>query len=367
MPPARKPPSRRTLAAKTKTPANVLGADIRELILGAREAVAQTVNAGLTTLYWQIGTRIRQDVLKEKRAEYGAEIVSALGRQLGAEFGRGFGERNLFRMVRFAEVFPDFKIVSALRTQLGWTHFRQIIAMDDPLKRDFYAEMCRIERWSTRTLAKKIQSMLFERTALSRKPDKLIRQELEALRAEDKLTPELVFRDPYILDFLGLKDTYAEKDIESAILREVESFILELGTGFAFVERQKRMQIDDRDYYLDLLFYHRKLRRLVAIELKMGDFEAGDKGQMELYLGWLKRYECEPGEAEPLGLILCAGKSEQHVELLELAKSGIHVAAYWTKLLPKKELERKLHEAVHRARARMLDRQLPEGDTARHD
>jgi len=209
--------------------------------------------------------------------------------------------------------------------------------------------------------------MLFERTALSKKPDKLIRQELEALRAEDRLTPDLVFRDPYLLDFLGLKDTYAEKDIEAAILREIESFILELGTGFAFVQRQKRMQIDDKDYYLDLLFYHRKLRRLVAIELKIGDFEAGDKGQMELYLNWLKRYECEPEEAEPLGLILCAGKSHEHVELLELARTGIHVASYWTKILPKKELERKLREAVRLARARLLGNRLREESEPHHD
>ena len=341
-------------ATKEIAPASALGNDIRELILAARESVAHTVNAGLTMLYWQIGDRIRREILKEKRAEYGAEIVSALGRQLEKEFGRGFGKRNLFRMIRFAEVFPDLKIVSALLTQLGWTHLLQIIAMDDPLKRDFYAELCRIEGWSTRTLAKKIQSMLFERTALSRKPDKLIRQELEALKTHDKLTPDLVFRDPYILDFLGLKNGYAEKDVEAAILREIELFILELGVGFAFVERQKRMQIDDKDYYLDLLFYHRKLRRLVAIELKIGDFEARDKGQMELYLNWLKRYECEPEEADPLGLILCAGKREEHVELLELAKTGIHVASYWTKMLPKKELERKLHEAVRLARARLL-------------
>ena len=177
--------------------------------------------------------------------------------------------------------------------------------------------------------------------------------ELKQLREEDKLTPDLVFRDPYLLDFLGLKDTYAEKDVEAAILREMEAFILELGVGFAFVARQKRMQIDDRDYYLDLLFYHRKLRRLVAIDLKIGDFEAADKGQMELYLNWLKRYECEPDEAAPIGMILCAGKSAEHVELLELEKSGIHVATYWTKVLPKKQLERKLHQAVLLARARL--------------
>ena len=195
--------------------------------------------------------------------------------------------------------------------------------------------------------------MLFERTALSRKPDKLIRQEIEQLREEDKVTPDLVFRDPYILDFLGLKDAYAEKDLETAILREMESFILELGASFCFVARQQRMQIDDRDYYLDLLFYHRKLRRLIAIDLKIGQFEAADKGQMELYLGWLKRYAVEPEEAAPLGMILCAGTSTEHIALLELQKSGIHVASYWTELLPKKELERKLHEAVRLARTRL--------------
>jgi predicted nuclease of restriction endonuclease-like (RecB) superfamily len=330
--------------------------DVRELILSARIQVAQTVNASLTMLYWHVGCRIRQDILKEKRAEYGAEIVAALGRQLEAEFGRGFGEKNLHRMVQFAEVFPDEQIVAALRRELGWTHFKSLIPISDPLKRDFYTEMCRIEGWTTRTLEKKIQSMLFERTAFSRKPAELAEMELKGLREEDKLTPDLVFRDPYFLDFLGLKDTFAEKDIEAAILREIEAFILELGNGFCFIARQKRMQIDARDYHLDLLFYHRKLRRLVAIDLKLGDFEAADKGQMELYLSWLKRHECEPEEAEPLGLILCAGKSEEHVELLELARSGIHVASYWTKVLPRKQLERKLHDAVRLARARIENR-----------
>ena len=346
-------PKPRTLAPKPAVPAAPLLADLRDLILTAREAVARTVNAGLTLLYWEIGARIRRDILQEKRAGYGDEILQSLSAKLEAEFGRGFGERNLARMVKFAEAFPDPNILTALRTKLGWTHFRQIIYLDDPLQRDFYAEMCRMENWSTRTLEQKIKSMLYERTAISKKPDKLIKQELAALRSEDKLTPDLVFRDPYILDFLGLKDTYAEKDVEAAILREVESFILELGIGFAFLERQKRMQIDAKDYYLDLLFYHRKLKRLVAIELKLGDFEAADKGQMELYLGWLKRHAVEPGEEAPLGMILCAGKNDEHVELLELASSGIHVATYWTQLLPKKQLERKLHQAVVRARQRL--------------
>jgi predicted nuclease of restriction endonuclease-like (RecB) superfamily len=345
-------PLQRATAASF-SPATALCDGIRSLILVARKSAAQTVNAQLVLLYWEIGKRIRREVMKDARAEYGERVIVSLSRRLERDFGRGFGARNLFRMVRFAEVFPNNRIVSALRTQLGWTHFRQIIALDDPLKRQFYAEMCRIERWSTRTLEKKIRSMLFERAALSRKPARLAAKELAALREEDRLTPDLVFRDPYILDFLGLKDAYAEKDLEAAILREIESFILELGVGFAFVERQKRLQIDDRDYYLDLLFYHRKLRRLVVIDLKIGDFEAGDKGQMELYLNWLKRYACEPGEDAPLGLILCAGKSQQHVELLELHRSGIHVASYWTEVLPREELERRLRDAVQVARSQM--------------
>jgi predicted nuclease of restriction endonuclease-like (RecB) superfamily len=327
--------------------------EVREMILAARERLARQVDSGLVTLCWSLGRRIRQGILQEKRAEYGEQIVSAVGRQLEAEFGRGFGKRNLFRMIRFAEAFPDFKIVSALMTQLGWTHFLHIIPMDDPLKRDFYAEMCRVERWSTRTLEKKIQSMLFERSALSRKPDKLIEQELTALRKEDKLTPDLVFRDPYLLDFLGLKDTYSEKDLEAAILREMEAFILEIGVGFAFLERQKRITVDSDDYYLDLLFYHRRLRRLVAIELKIGDFKPGDKGQMELYLRWLDKYERQKDEESPIGLILCAGKKEETVRLLDLEAVGIRVASYWTEALPKEQIERKLHEAVILARERL--------------
>ncbi len=351
---------RKTLAlrksAKPVKRAAALLADVRGLIEQAREGVARTVNAGLALHYWQVGTRVRQEILKEQRADYGAKIVVTLSRQLEREYGRGYAEKNLRRMVQFAEVFCDREIVVTLSRQLGWSHFVALLPLDDELQRDFYAEMCRVERWDVRTLRKKIGGMLYERTALSRKPDKLIRRELAALRKDDRLTPEMVFREPYFLDFLGLKDAYAEKDIETAILREIEAFIIEMGAGFCFVARQKRMQIDDRDYHLDLLFYHRKLRRLVALDLKLGEFEAADKGQMELYLAWLKRHECEPGEAEPLGIILCAGKSDRHVELLELAKSGIHVASYWTKLLPKKLLERKLLEAVRHARARVKPR-----------
>ena len=330
--------------------------DLRQLIAEARRDVARQVNSALVLLYWRVGKRIRQDILKEKRAEYGRQIVSALGRQLEREFGRGFSEKSLRHMIRFAEVFPDLQIVSALLRQLSWTHFVSLIYLDDQLKRDFYAEMCRIERWNTRTLERKIGSMLFERTGLSKQPKKLIRHELNALRAEDKLTPDLVFRDPYFLDFLGLRDRYIEKDIEDAIMREMENFILELGIGFTFVARQKRIQVDSDDFYLDLLFYHRGLRRLVAIDLKLRDFQPGDKGQMEFYLRWLAKYEQKPGEESPIGLILCAGKKREQIELLELEKSGIRVASYWTKVLPRKLLQQKLHEAIQHARERLTQK-----------
>ena len=353
---------RKLALAKTSSPLPTrsgpkgLLTDLRELIVSARQSVATTVNAALTLLHWQVGKRIREDILKEQRAGYGEEIMVTLSQQLEAEFGRGFGRRNLFSMVRFAEVFPDLKIVQSLIAQLGWTHFLHIIRLDDPLKRDFYAEMCRIERWSTRTLEKKIGSMLFERTALSKKPAKLAALELKQLREEDKLAPDLIFRDPYLLGFLGLKDSYLEKDVEDAILRDMESFIMELGVGFAFLERQKRITIDGVDYYLDLLFYHRHLRRLVAIDLKLEEFKPGDKGQMELYLKWLDRYERKEGEEKPIGLILCAGKLQETIELLDMEQSGIRVSSYWTEILPKKQLERKLHEAVRLARARLAEK-----------
>jgi predicted nuclease of restriction endonuclease-like (RecB) superfamily len=330
--------------------------DLRSLIIEARQDIARQVNSALVLLYWRVGQRIHQDILKEKRAEYGEEIVPTVSAQLVAEFGEGFSKRNLFRMIRFAEVFLAEQIVSTLSTQLGWSHFVEIIPLKDELQRDFYAEMCRIERWSVRTLRQKISSMLFERTALSRKPVELAKQELAQLREEDKLTPDLVFRDPYLLDFLGLKDTYSEKDLETAILRELEAFILELGVGFTFVARQKRMTVDDEDYYLDLLFYHRKLRRLVAIDLKLGKFQAADKGQMELYLRWLEKYEQQPEEGTPIGLILCADKSEEQIKLLQLDKSGIRVAAYLTELPPRKLLQKKLHEAILLARVRLEEK-----------
>jgi len=335
-----------------ESPRDLLG-DLRQLIAAARQQVARAVDSGLVNLYWHIGQRVRRDILGPKRADYGKRIVSALGRQLSAEFGRSFDEKSLRHMIRFAEAFNDEAIVSALQRQLNWTHFKALAYIEDALKRDFYAEMCRIERWSTRTLSEKIGSLLFERTALSKRPERLARIEIQNLRDQGRLSPDLIFRDPYVLDFLGLRDAYAEKDLEAAIVREIESFILELGIGFTFVARQKRIVIDGEDYYLDLLFYHRNLQRLIALDLKVGDFTAADKGQMELYLKWLAKNDRLPQEGEPLGIILCAGKREEHFELLEPSQSGIHVASYLTHFLPRSQLERKLHESVRAARAKI--------------
>jgi predicted nuclease of restriction endonuclease-like (RecB) superfamily len=341
-------------AAASLVPVDLV-ADVRALIEQARDATARAVNAALVMLYWSIGDRIRRDVLKEERAEYGKQILGTQSQELTAHYGKGYTADNLSRMVKLAELFPDREIVGTLSQQLGWSHFLLLLPMKDQLKRDFYAEMCRVERWSVRTLRKKIGGLLFERTALSRKPEVLAKQELAKLRTSDQLSPDLVFRDPYFLDFLGLKDSYSEKDVEAAVLRDMESFILELGAGFSFVARQKRIIIDGEDFYLDLLFYHRKLRRLVAIDLKLDKFEAADKGQMELYLRWLDKHEREPGEESPLGLILRESAGQEQIELLQLGESGIRVATYLTELPPKSLLEKKLRAATELARERLKE------------
>ncbi len=339
--------------ARPEDAAQRLLGDIRELIDRTRERAAQAVNAGLVILNWHIGDRIRKEILGEERGEYGERLVVSLAKSLTAEYGRGFTRAALFRMAQFVERFPDVEIVATLSRQLGWSHFVELIAMRDDLKRDFYAEMCRIERWSVRTLRNKINGMLYERTALSSNTEELIRHELDLLREEDLMTPELVFRDPYLLDFLGLTGVYSEQDLEQAIVREMEKFLLELGSDFSFVARQKRMTIGKSDFYLDLLFYHRSLRRLIALDLKLGSFTAEHFGQMELYLRWLDKHERRAGEKSPLGLILCSEKDHEQIELLELSRRGIRVAEYLAELPPRPLLEAKLNEARRLARERI--------------
>jgi predicted nuclease of restriction endonuclease-like (RecB) superfamily len=327
--------------------------EIKTLIDSARQRAAVAVNAELTLLYWQVGQRIHAEVLKGERAEYGKEVVLNLAKQLTIHYGRGWSKRNLLNMVSFAQAYPDTKIVQTLSAQLSWSHFILLIGIGDTLKREFYTQMAQLEGWSTRVLGERIDAMLFERTALSKKPEETIRLELQTLAAKGDLTPAMVLKDPYVLDFLELNDHYVEKDLEDAILRELEQFLLELGAGFTFVARQKRLQIDNDDFYIDLLLYNRRLRRLVAIDLKLGNFKAEYKGQMELYLRWLAKYEQEPGEQPPLGIILCAGKKAEQIKLLELDQSSIHVADYLTELPPKEVFEAKLHSAIAAARKRL--------------
>ena len=320
--------------------------DIRSLVQSARRQAVQAINVSMVALYWQIGERIKREVLGDKRAAYGKKIVATLSQQLTAEFGPGYTTGALARMIVFAEQYPDPKIVATLSQQLSWSHFVELVVIEDALRRDFYTELCQVEGWSVRELRAKIKGMLFERTAISRKPEEMIRSELAALRDTGKMGTDLVFRDPYVLDFLGLADTFSENDLERAILKELERFLLELGTDFTFVARQKRMLIGKDSFYLDLLFYHRRLRRLVAVELKLGRFTAAYKGQMELYLRWLDKHERREGEESPLGLILCSEKDQEQIELLQLDGGDVRVAEYVTMTIGPDVLRAKLHKAI---------------------
>tara|TARA_R110002072_G_scaffold105615_2_gene230888 strand:+ start:12258 stop:13328 length:1071 start_codon:yes stop_codon:yes gene_type:complete len=334
------------------TPNNELFTEIQILITQAKQQATVAVNASLTMMYWQIGQRIKQEILTGERAEYGKQIVATLSRQLTNEFGKGWGKRNLQYMVQFYETFPDANIVHSLRAQLSWTHFRQLMALKEPLQREFYAHMTASEGWSARILSERIDSMLFERTALSKRPEETIRLELQQLAQNKHVSESLVLKDPYVLDFLGLNDHYLEKDLEDAILRELEQFLLELGAGFSFIARQKRIQLDGDDFYIDLLFYNRQLKRLVAIDLKLGKFKPHYKGQMELYLRWLDKYERQQGEEPPLGIILCAEKNKEQVELLEMDSAGIHVAEYLAVLPDRDILHQRLQQAIRKAQDR---------------
>lgn len=331
--------------------------DVATLIDEARQRAAQHVNAELTELYWRVGKRLAIEVLGGERAAYGKQIIASLSGELTSRYGRGWTAKQLHHCVRFAEIFPAEEIVSTLCRQLSWSHLRRLIYVEDSTKREFYLTMAKTERWSVRQLAERMDSQLFERTAISRKPDETIRRELAQLQEQGTMSEELVLKESLHSRLPNLNDSYLEKDLEDAILRELQQFLLEMGSGFSFVARQYRIQIDNDDYYIDLLFYNRKLRRLVVIDLKVGSFKPEYKGQMELYLRWLAKNEQEPGEEPPLGIILCAGKKQEQIELLELDAAGIHVAEYLTTLPPREVLQQRLHEAVHNARARLSARQ----------
>ena len=327
--------------------------DLRQIIEQARGQVAATANYAQTMMYWHIGERINREVLGNQRAEYGKQIVSQVSTQLQEEYGKkGFESRNIRRMMQFAKEFPDFQIVSPLVSKLSWTHFLIVMALKDELQREFYLTLAATERWSKRTLQAKIDGMLFERTAISGKPEEFIKKELSTLRDDNVMSPDLVFKSPYFLEFTGLKGFYSEKSLEDCLVAHLEQFIIELGNGFSFVARQKRMIIDGEDFYLDLLFYHRRLHRLIAIDLKKGRFKAEYKGQMELYLRWLEQNEMEPGEESPLGLLLCTEGGDEQIELLQLDKAGIKVAQYMTELPPREVLQRQIQKSLEIAKTR---------------
>jgi predicted nuclease of restriction endonuclease-like (RecB) superfamily len=327
--------------------------DLRQIIEQARGQVAATANYAQTMMYWHIGERINREILGNQRAEYGKQIVSAVSTQLQAEYGKkGFEPRSIWRMMQFAQEFPDEQIVATVSTQLSWSHVIEILPLKDNIQREFYLTLAASEKWKVRQLRKEIDGMLFERTAIASKPDELVKKELSTLRDDNVMSPDLVFKSPYFLEFTGLKGMYSEKSLEDSLIAHLEQFIVELGNGFSFVARQKRMIIDGEDFYLDLLFFHRRLHRLIAIDLKLGRFKAQYKGQMELYLRWLEANEMEPGEETPLGLLLCTEGSEEQIELLQLDKSGIKVAQYMTELPPRDVLMRQIQKSLEAAKAR---------------
>ncbi len=317
------------------------------LIDTTRQNVARTVNQELTLLYWNIGKSINDDVLKNDRANYGKKLILGLSQELSKRYGTGFNKRNLHSFIKLNTVFQDITIVHTVCAQLSWSHIRTLIYIEDHIKREFYLQMCKHERWSVRTLQERIDSMLFERTAISKKPEETIINELKVLETENKISPDLAFRDPYFLDFLGLHDTYSERDLESSILAQLQYFITEMGSEFAFLARQKRITIDNEDFYIDLLFYHRGLKSLIAIDLKLGKFKAGYKSQMELYLSWLEHNEQKEGENKPIGLILCSEKSSEQINYLMLDNDEhIKIAKYLTQLPKKELLLEKLKKAI---------------------
>ncbi len=329
---------------------DVLFRNIRTLIEASRNRVSKTINQEMIFLYWNIGKTIQTEILKHEKPEYGEQVIEKLGVSLQYEYGKGFGPRVLRRTINFYNCFADFEIVSTLSTQLSWSHFVELIPIQDQQKRIFYAEMCRLDSWSVRTLREKIGKLLYERTAISQHPEKIIEDSLNLVKKENKLTPALLLQDPYIIDFLDLPKNYSESQLESAILDQIEKFLLELGAGFCFVARQKRITVGRDDFYIDLLLYNRYLKRLVVIELKTTHFKPSHKGQMELYLNWLNEHERQEDEDSPIGIILCAEKDDEIVKLFDLVSHNIHIAQYLTVLPPKNVFENKIQEIIEKTK-----------------
>ena len=335
--------------------------DVCGIIDGTRSRVAVFANAEICRTNWNIGKRVKEDILLNKRADYGKQVVKNLATQLTEKYGKGWGYATLRHCVRAAYIFTEDEIEYAVRTQFTWTHLRSIMSINDPLARKFYMQMCHYEHWSSRTLDEKIDSQLYERTIISQRPEEVIRQTLDESQLSGILVPDMVFRSSYFLDALGLPDDFSEKDLESAIIAQLQEFIAEIGTDFAFLARQKRITIDAVDYYIDLLFYHRGLKRLVAIDLKLGKFKPEYEGQMRLYLRFLNKNERREGEEAPIGLILCSEGNTEHIEYLMLDEdSPIKVAQYYTQLPDKQTLAVKLQKAIAIAREHFAEHKTNE-------
>ena len=327
--------------------------DIAVMIEKAKDKVVVSINTERNILNWNIGKYITQNILNNQKPQYGKSIMKEISEKLTLNYGKGYSRSNLSRMVNFYKSYNNFQICATLSHKLSWSHFVELLKLGKDIERRFYTTMCQNENWSVRTLEERIDSALFERTTISKRPEQTIINELELLQNKGKMTTDLFFKDPYNLEFLDLKDIYSEKDLENAILYELQKFILEMGTDFSFLERQKRITIDGQDYYMDLLFFHRKLKRLVVIELKIGKFKPEYKGQVELYLKYLDKYEKTEGEESPIAIILCSDTNKQIAKLLEMEKSNIHIAKYIDTNL----LEQKLVEATKNARIQIEQRE----------
>jgi predicted nuclease of restriction endonuclease-like (RecB) superfamily len=307
--------------------------------------VAVFLNAETTMMYWSVGNFINDNLKENNRTPYGLQIVATVSQQLTEKYGKGFTYTALTRMSKVASAIGPENI-TPLSQQLSWSHLIELSLIEDDLKREFYTQKNIAERWGVRELRNQVDKMLFERTAIAKQPKEKRQKSIEQMKSNPYFSPDSVFKNTYVLDFLNLPHKFKESELENALVSEIEKFILELGSGFAFVERQKRISIDSTDYHLDLLFYHRKLKRLVAIDLKIGKFKPQFKAQMELYLRWLQKNEMRRGEAAPIGLLLCSQGNTEHIELLMLDNKEIKVAQYLTELPNKKWFAQKLHRAM---------------------
>ena len=316
-----------------------------DIINDAKRDVIVYVNKHANMMFWHIGHFINEDMGYQQYSAYGDKILATLSQRLTALYGKGYTYSAVTRMMKVARIYNEEGMFATLSQTLTWSHFLELITIEDDTKRLFYQQMGIAEHWSVRQLRDKQDEMAYERSLISAKPEDEIITTLEQV-SPTHMEPDAVLRNSYVLDFLGLSGYYSEGELEAAIAKQLEAFILELGQGFAFLERQKRFTIDGTDYYLDLLFYHRKLKCLVAIDLKLGKFKPQYKGQMELYLKYLQKYDMQPDENPPIGLLLCSEGNTEHIELMMLNEDRIKVAQYLTCLPDKQWFIDKLNRSI---------------------